>query len=88
MIFRHFERHLSKITNMQLVSFSYFIVFTKYFYSSGQVITAAYVPLPNYHALFTEAQRANQLLIPSTQALHGFSGGMQGMLNGMPPAIR
>lgn len=53
----------------------------------GKVITAAYVPLPNYHQLFPEAQRANQLLIPSTQALHGYPGAA-GMINGLPPNIR
>ena len=36
---------------------------------AGKVITAAYVPLPNYHALFPEATRANQLLLPSTQTV-------------------
>lgn len=34
------------------------------------MITAAYVPLPNYHSLFPEANRANQLLLPSSQSLH------------------
>lgn len=53
----------------------------------GKVITAAYVPLPNYHTLFPEAQRANQLLIPSTQALHAYPGAA-GIMNGMPPGIR
>lgn len=52
-------------------------------YFGGKVITAAYVPLPNYHSLFPEAQRANQLLLPSTQALHlgGFT--QQPFFNGM-----
>lgn len=53
----------------------------------GKVITAAYVPLPNYHTLFPEAHRANQLLIPSTQALGGFPG-TGAMINGMPAGIR
>jgi len=52
---------------------------------SGKIIQAAYVPLPNYHALFPEAQRASQMLLPSTQALgvggfppqpNMFNGGM------------
>ncbi|XP_035829313.1 RNA-binding protein 39 isoform X2 [Aplysia californica] len=38
-------------------------------YFAGRVITAAYVPLPNYHNLFAESVRANQLLMPSSQAL-------------------
>ncbi|GFR69148.1 RNA-binding protein 39 [Elysia marginata] len=36
---------------------------------AGRVITAAYVPLPNYHNLFAESVRAHQLLMPSSQAL-------------------
>ena len=36
---------------------------------SGKMITAAYVPLPNYHALFPDAVRASQLVMPSTQAV-------------------
>ncbi|KAK0044455.1 RNA-binding protein 39 [Biomphalaria pfeifferi] len=36
---------------------------------AGRVITAAYVPLPNYHSLFADSVRANQLLMPSSQAL-------------------
>lgn len=39
-------------------------------YFGGKMITAAYVPLPNYHSLFPEANRANQLLLPSSQSLH------------------
>lgn len=39
-------------------------------YFGGKIITAAYVPLPNYHQLFPEAQRASQLLFPSTQTLN------------------
>ncbi|WAR13600.1 RBM39-like protein [Mya arenaria] len=39
-------------------------------YFGGKIIQAAYVPLPNYHALFPEAQRASQLLLPSTQTLN------------------
>lgn len=38
-------------------------------YFAGRVITAAYVPLPNYHNLFADSVRANQLLMPSSQAL-------------------
>ena len=36
----------------------------------GKIITAAYVPLPNYHALFPEAARAFQLLLPSSQTIN------------------
>ncbi|KAK9719774.1 RNA recognition motif [Popillia japonica] len=34
---------------------------------AGRVITAAYVPLMNYHALFPDAMTAQQLLLPSTR---------------------
>ncbi|ESO08891.1 hypothetical protein HELRODRAFT_109933 [Helobdella robusta] len=34
-------------------------------YFAGQVITAAYVPLPNYHTLFPESITSSQLLQPS-----------------------
>ncbi|KAL5022523.1 hypothetical protein ScPMuIL_001678 [Solemya velum] len=55
-------------------------------YFGGKVITAAYVPLPNYHALFTEATRANQLLLPSSQALQaGYPSGFMGL---QPPVVR
>ncbi|KAL3860328.1 hypothetical protein ACJMK2_010467 [Sinanodonta woodiana] len=53
-------------------------------YFGGKIITAAYVPLPNYHGLFPEANRANQLLLPSTQALHVGYPPTSGMLNGLP----
>uniref|UniRef100_A0A0B6ZXB5 RRM domain-containing protein n=1 Tax=Arion vulgaris TaxID=1028688 RepID=A0A0B6ZXB5_9EUPU len=36
---------------------------------AGRIITAAYVPLPNYHSLFADSLRANQLIMPSSQAL-------------------
>jgi len=39
-------------------------------YFAGKVITAAYVPLPNYHQLFPDGLRATQLLLPSTQNLN------------------
>lgn len=39
-------------------------------YFAGRVITAAYVPLPNYSALFPDSVRASQPLMSSTQALH------------------
>ena len=39
-------------------------------YIPGKIITAAYVPLPNYHALFPDALRAVQLLLPSTQSVN------------------
>ncbi|KAK3085778.1 hypothetical protein FSP39_008600 [Pinctada imbricata] len=56
-------------------------------YFGGKMITAAYVPLPNYHALFTDAVRANQLLLPSTQALQaGFPNTMFSSVQ--PGAIR
>ena len=32
---------------------------------AGRVITAAYVPVVNYHSLFPDALSANQLLMPS-----------------------
>lgn len=35
---------------------------------AGKVITAAYVPLPNYHALFPDALRSTQLVMSSSQA--------------------
>jgi len=34
---------------------------------AGKMITAAYVPLPNYHQLFPDAAKAAQLLMPSTR---------------------
>lgn len=34
---------------------------------AGRVITAAYVPLLNYHSLFPDALTAMQLLLPSVQ---------------------
>lgn len=34
---------------------------------SGKMITAAYVPLPNYHQLFPDATKTSQLLMPSTR---------------------
>jgi len=33
---------------------------------AGKVITAAYVPLPNYHSLFPDSARAAQLLVPTS----------------------
>jgi len=45
---------------------------------AGKVITAAYVPLPNYHTLFPDSVRLTQLLLPSSQGLPG-----AGMLGGM-----
>ena len=56
-------------------------------YFAGKMITAAYVPLPNYHSLFPDAVRANQLLLPSTQALQA---GYSGLFNNMQqqPMIR
>lgn len=35
-------------------------------YFDGKLITAAYVPLPNYHQLFPDSQKALQYLMPST----------------------
>jgi len=35
---------------------------------AGKVITAAYVPLPNYHQLFPDALRSTQLIMPSSHA--------------------
>lgn len=54
-------------------------------YFAGKLITAAYVPLPNYHTLFPGAIRANQLLLPSTQALQYSYGAA--LFPGMPPNI-
>lgn len=34
-------------------------------YFDGKLITAAYVPLPNYHSLFPDSQKALQYLMPS-----------------------
>lgn len=34
---------------------------------AGRVITAAYVPLLNYHSLFPDAMTAAQLLLPSAR---------------------
>lgn len=45
---------------------------------AGKMITAAYVPLPNYHQLFPEAQRTSQLLMPSARVVPGgFSSSSQ-----------
>lgn len=38
---------------------------------AGKMITAAYVPLPNYHQLFAEAQKTTQLLMPSPRVMPG-----------------
>ncbi|CAH1779816.1 unnamed protein product [Owenia fusiformis] len=39
---------------------------------AGRIITAAYVPLPNYHQLFPMALNAVQLVMPSTIRQSGF----------------
>ncbi|XP_069113663.1 RNA-binding protein 39-like isoform X2 [Argopecten irradians] len=58
-------------------------------YFGGKMITAAYVPLPNYHSLFPEATRANQLLLPSSQALQaGFPSGMFPNMPTTAPVMR
>jgi len=44
-------------------------------YFAGKVITAAYVPLPNYHALFPDAMRATQLILSSQQQAALANGG-------------
>ncbi|XP_041376167.1 RNA-binding protein 39-like isoform X2 [Gigantopelta aegis] len=54
-------------------------------YFAGRVITAAYVPLPNYHSLFPESLRANQLLLSSSQNLQGTF--TTGFMAGMQPTI-
>jgi len=46
----------------------------------GKVITAAYVPLPNYHALFPDASRAVQLVMSSSQAATARALGTSGVL--------
>lgn len=43
-------------------------------YFAGKVITAAYVPLPNYHALFPDAQRSAQLVLSSAQRAAAAAG--------------
>lgn len=53
-------------------------------YFAGKVITAAYVPLPNYHQLFPESHRAVQLVMPSTQALNARHGLSQTMASQVP----
>jgi RNA-binding protein 39 len=45
-------------------------------YFAGRVITAAYVPLPNYHQLFPDALRMTQLLLPSNKNM---------LMGGIPP---
>ena len=47
----------------------------------GKVITAAYVPVPNYHTLFPDAAHAVQLVMSSAQAAMA-AGGM------MPPGLQ
>ncbi|XP_064639971.1 RNA-binding protein 39-like isoform X2 [Lineus longissimus] len=39
---------------------------------AGKVITAAYVPLPNYHSLFPDTLTLRQLLLPSSQSTQTF----------------
>ena len=52
------------------------------------MITAAYVPLPNYHALFPDALRTVQLLMPSTQAVPaGGAPPMGGLAAGLAPGM-
>lgn len=51
-------------------------------YFGGRVITAAYVPLPNYSSLFLDSVRASQPLMSSAEALSGAS-----MLS-IPPTMR
>jgi hypothetical protein len=40
---------------------------------AGRLIQAAYVPLPNYSALFPDSIRASQTIMSSAQALAGFN---------------
>ncbi|KAI0227777.1 RNA-binding protein 39 [Lamellibrachia satsuma] len=49
-------------------------------YFAGKVITAAYVPLPNYHALFPDAAQAVQLVMSSSQAASARALGTGGVL--------
>lgn len=58
----------------------------EFLFFPGKMITAAYVPLPNYHSLFPDAVRANQLLLPSTQALQ--AGYTTNMFAAVQPVIR
>ena len=53
---------------------------------AGRVITAAYVPLPNYHQLFPDALRQTQLLIGGQKNLAALAGLMPPPGPGMPPA--
>lgn len=55
---------------------------------TGKMITAAYVPLPNYHSLFPDAVRANQLMLPSTQALQAGYSGIFNNMQQQPMGIR
>ncbi|XP_076110737.1 RNA-binding protein 39-like isoform X2 [Mytilus galloprovincialis] len=57
-------------------------------YFAGKMITAAYVPLPNYHSLFPDAVRANQLMLPSTQALQAGYSGIFNNMQQQPMGIR
>lgn len=54
-------------------------------YFAGRVITAAYVPLPNYHQLFTESLRTTQLLMPSAKNIPTF--GLNSITNGGIPGL-
>ena len=44
---------------------------------AGRVITAAYVPLPNYHQLFPDALRATALIMPSSKNFGAMGGASQ-----------
>jgi len=50
---------------------------------AGKMITAAYVPLPNYHSLFPDALRSQALVMPSSHSLPPAAMGMPTMQ--MPP---
>ncbi|KAL8564588.1 hypothetical protein ACOMHN_032144 [Nucella lapillus] len=52
-------------------------------YFGGRVITAAYVPLPNYSSLFLDSIRASQPLMSSSEALSSGAG-----LMSIPPMMR
>lgn len=68
-IYRVFQNADCWLLHCLYVNFLSKFIFILYFLLSGRIITAAYVPLPNYHSLFADSVRANQLLMPSSQAL-------------------
>lgn len=70
---------VKELSNYFMVCYCIFLII------SGRVITAAYVPLPNYSQLFPDSVRASQPLMSSSQALQ--AGYTNGFLT-MPTSIR